>query len=254
MDHREATDGNFPELYLRQELSSHQEEAFEEHLLYCSECREKLSMLMSAVDALELAQAEKLQGYQVGRELRKSLSMRHRVRMLRLAALLLLLVSLSVIPLILMKRDQAPSTGQAAIIADPDSISDTGSHSILPEGNEVTGTKKENYLVTYAENFVPNQFYENIIENNLRNDGLKIISPATDTLSDLPVFRWQGHVVDSITLVVINNREVKIYSGPVSNDSRADISIKPGLYYWQLQDDKETLITGRFIYLPAAVR
>jgi len=51
----------------------------------------------------------------------------------------------------------------------------------------------------------------------------------------------------TLSLVVLNNREKKIFNEKIENGTRPELNIEPGLYYWQLQDSEETLLTGRLV-------
>lgn len=252
MEHKEAVERNIAELYFKQELSEEDEAAFEEHLLYCKECRDRLRMIEKTAEAIERSRSEKFRGMKSDEEKRRVLP--YYIWMLRIAALILLIVGLASVTLLLLRKEKAPSPVPAITDSFIDTIPDTVPVEKTGSDIKTTNGIKDNYLTIYAENFIPSPFYENIIENNLRNEGIRVISPLNDTLAELPSFRWSGGITGNLTLVIVSNSEAGIYKGQIANGSMAEITIEPGLYYWQLQDTDETLVTGRFVYLPSDYR
>lgn len=252
MDHKEAVDRNIAELYLKQELSQDDEAAFEEHLLYCEKCRENLKMLDTAYETIQRFQADRLRGIRAGGSSRRVLNITVKFSF-RIAAVIILLLGLAGVITILLHRERTPKWFPATPVTSVDSINDT--ITIYEINKKMSAPGREGNKVAelpgrYVENFVPNPFYENIIQNNMRDNGFRVVSPVKDTLTSLPVFEWNDKEISQLILVVFNNKEAEIFKGQIVNKSRAGMKIKPGLYYWQLQNNDEVLITGRFIYIP----
>jgi hypothetical protein len=254
MDHREVVNGNIVELYLRQELSHEKEVAFEEHLLFCEICRRDLDTLEKTIESIERLQMDTFRGKRSSERSFSSFSKVHKIHALRIAAIFVLLVSIVGIVALIFRREQ---TKQSTFTVT-ENIADSSGNQLYPNtarnNDTASGTtvkEHEYYKTQYAENFTTSPFYENVIENNLRSSEIVMISPVEDTLHQLPVFKWSDAKNRPLTLVVFSNKELRIYKNEIISGTKVDLAIKPGLYYWQLQDTGETLITSRFIYLPS---
>lgn len=255
MDHKEAVERNISGLYMKQELSPEDEAAFEEHLLYCEECRKNLEMLEITVKAIERNQINRFRGLITGGLKVPGITNKGSF-LLRMAAILLLLFGIAGAITILIRRDRttkySPDTAGMIIDSVFDTVTIIRTNKIVSAPTD--RGKEDEYRVIYADNFIPSPFFENIVQNKMRDKGFRVISPVNDTLAALPVFKWADQELSGLILVVFNNREAEIYKGQIVNGSKAVLKINPGLYYWQLQDDHEVLVTGRFIYYPSVAQ
>ena len=100
-----------------------------------------------------------------------------------------------------------------------------------------------------SEAFIPSPMFENLIENQVRSDVLRIIAPVpsqvfqkTDTIN----FMWENGE-EMFTLVVFNNKGHVVFEKAVGSPFRLSDLLQPGLYYWQLETEDEALQTYRFI-------
>ncbi len=252
MNHKQAEERNIAELYLAHRLPPDEELAFEEHLLTCKKCRKKIRKLEYAKEAVKLSNQELFRDSgqiqaKGDKKIRNFFSFYH------IAAAIIVIVAFTAIVIIFSDKKMSPSV--ISTIPEKDYKSFTpgyqadSSDLITDSDSSLAGAKKEmsDYIV---ENFTPSSFYEKLVNENYRNTGLIIKDPVGDTLPHLPSFAWENSVYESLILVITNNHEKKIFTGIIKNGSTPDVSIGPGLYYWQLQDQKETLFTGRFIILP----
>jgi hypothetical protein len=86
----------------------------------------------------------------------------------------------------------------------------------------------------YADNFTTNPFFENLTENNLRGKEFRVIAPLNNTLSVVPAFLWSDTTIQKLKLVLFSNKGKIIFSELVTNGTKPDIFLDPGIYYWQL--------------------
>ncbi len=90
---------------------------------------------------------------------------------------------------------------------------------------------------------------EMLIGDTYRGDHIKIISPSTNQAITSPVyFKWKTDVRPPFELKLFNNSGDLIYRDSVTVYSLSvKKTLKPGLYYWQIDDKNDLLFTGKFI-------
>jgi hypothetical protein len=253
MDHKEVVERNITELYLRQELSHSDEIAFEKHLLFCANCRKDLVVLESVSEGIERRQLNEFRGRHEKKKSGSHLPNIFKIPSFRISALFVLLLSIAGIVALIFKKEQTEPALLTITQNAIDSSRDVVYQKNVLINDSVSGIRvkeRQDYLSQYADNFLPSPFYENIIENKLRSSEITVMSPVNDTLHQQPVFKWSDAKIRQLLLVIFSNREIQLYKSQIMNGAKIDLAIKPGLYYWQLQDTTETLITGKFIYLP----
>jgi hypothetical protein len=251
MNHREADDKNIAELYQNQELTAEEELAFEEHLLSCHICRSRVQMLKEIREEIEFSEQQRFREVK-NKPAEKDTPGKHRVYFLRIAAVIILIISISVLTTILVNERKANRAIPAAAENSSDKFPKTQIDSqLLPDiRNPEVAEGKIRGTEFLAINFKPDVFYEKLVEEDYRNPGLTILNPLSDTLTQLPVFKWEESEPETVILKIIDNREKIVFEGYLKNGTIPDISVRPGLYYWQLQGEKETLYTGKFTYIP----
>lgn len=253
MDHKEVVDRNIIELYLRQELSSDDETAFEEHLLLCETCRNNLNVLELSIKGLESIQTNVFRGNQAVGKKRNFFIGLQSSHLIKAAASVAILAGIAMIFILVFRKGPEKLPELAIVKYENDSASSVNLNDTLmteDTGKFPVSAAQKNHSGVLAENFRPSPFYENLAGINMRNSGMVVISPVSDTVIRIPVFEWDDDVIDSLTLVIISNSEKLLYKKRIRNGSIPGFKVDPGLYYWQLQNEHETLFTGRFIYLP----
>jgi hypothetical protein len=244
MNHSEIENNNVIERYLMHKLSESEENAFEEHLLGCQQCRKKLEETEGVIENIRSIETEKIFGDRQ-KEIHKNASVPRNYFFLKIAAGLLLMIGIG--SLYLFLHNQPGITKK--IVTDNDKTDTIKQES--PSEKKINKplhkeNKNESTLIL-AENYNPDPFYENLTENVYRGGDFQIYSPVNDTLSGFPVFNWKYDNTDSLTLLVINNKRVRVFEKKIGKTYRLPIKLGPGLYYWQLQTDDETLVTRRII-------
>jgi hypothetical protein len=253
MDHREVEEGNIIDLYLRLELPADKEIAFEEHMLGCTICRENLKAAETALETVEAGKTEEFRNSAGSGVVVKRISGVNINAFMKIAAGILILAGIAGALTLILKNSGNRPAGNVIVqeVGDtlkikPDKGLSTKKDQVIPDGK--AAVIKENNLI--AENFTASKFYDNIIENRFRHQGIEIVSPLKDTLTSLPAFRWKGDDSKQLVIIVISNREKEIFRKSIDNGAKLQIRLDPGLYYWQLQNETETLFSGKFIYLP----
>lgn len=255
MNHRESEDKNIAELYLNRELTYGEELAFEEHMLSCRICRDRVHLLEETLQEIEIRQKKSFREAE-NRHTGKEIRAKHRIYYLRIAAAVILIMSISVLTYFIVSERKLTRQLPAASENLADTLLKTQEDRHPGPGiqNEGINEKVKNEPVLMAKNFVPDPFYERLVEEKYRNAGKIILDPLSDTLTRIPVFKWREPYPQTLILKILDNRAKEVFEDPLINGTVPAVSLKPGLYYWQLQDENETLYTGRFTYLPASGR
>lgn len=256
MNHKEASVKKIAELYFNQELTPEDELAFEEHLLTCSLCRDYVQMLEETKEAMITGQQRKFREPVYDKGIIHSMP-RRSLFTLRIAAGIILLIGIAGAGYLFFGRKSIRGTRLANEIKSEKQLFEkyrNDSAAIIIKPGKTGQEMGHDTQVLVSENFTPDPFYENLINSNFRNKAIKIIDPATDTVSKIPEFTWTENENDVLFLVIINNHEKKLFDKEIKNGEAPFLRIDPGLYYWQLQNHEENLFTGRFVYYPGDVR
>ena len=252
-DHKIIEEQGIVEKYALGELSPDEEEAFEEHLLFCEECRKNYNVISdiingsgaSAVSEIFAQKDEKRSGRKSG------------YFILKIAAGIALVIGIAAVIFFSAKIKQ--NNSQLASVADSTlTKNDTVDISPLHEPKEITEPhkvesviKEEKKLTTdqYAEAFVELPYMETAIENQLRGDGVTILLPANSTTfkpGDAITFSWKSESSVPFTLVIKNNKGTILIEAKVTAPYKTSELKHPGLYYWQLNSEDETIYCGKF--------
>ena len=105
----------------------------------------------------------------------------------------------------------------------------------------------------YAANFVEAPDLESKLGQALRSSefSLSIISPKIgENFTGNIDFRWElkkDEQVGPLALKILNNREIPVHEATVENGQyTCKEKLAPGLYYWALEENGETLYLGNF--------
>lgn len=112
-----------------------------------------------------------------------------------------------------------------------------------------------------VEAFNVNPYYEELIKENVRSSDKvldKVISPLVgDTISTSQIFfRFKLNEGKQLILTLFDNKENKKLSGELDPNMFPDYeyklntnNLKPGLYYWRIEDDNEIYFVGKFYFV-----
>ncbi|MEP0861673.1 MAG: zf-HC2 domain-containing protein [Ignavibacterium sp.] len=126
--------------------------------------------------------------------------------------------------------------------------------------DNINSEKNQNNLIAEltGEEFKINPYYEELIKENVRSTAQmleKVISPLPgDTISASQIlFRFKVNEDKPIILTLLNNKEEKKFSGELDQNMFPEYdyklntgSLKPGLYYWRIEDENDVYFVGKF--------
>jgi hypothetical protein len=236
----------FYDAYILGTLSAAEEDLFEEHLLFCEDCRSEIELREAVVSG-------SVEGEDTSQDKshKWKLSQRGIIIRLSIAASVIIIAGYSLYRIYTPLREkgiveqekipkEAPSSQEAVI------ESDTNADSIqIPE----TGEKPENFL---AEAFKPLPMFENAIVNQVRSGGFTLLTPdnsKTFTTGEKIEFSWESGE-KQLTIVIYNNKGSVVFHKNTESPFTLDDKLQPGLYYWQIETEDEALQTARFMVRP----
>ncbi len=263
-DHKEIKEKDIIERYLLNRLSEEEEMAFEEHLLYCSKCREEVGKLKRIIISIKQSEIEKVMA-SGEKKMNARVKTGKGILLLKIAAGIIVLVSISLVAYYFSgnKMNHFENRKKQIVVTQFDSsniltnkrermvpekpqdvvINDSGTADIVPQQDET--------FLTQA--FSQNQLFETAIENINRSGKLLVEIPKnTDRFNrNYKIeFKWKSEPPMDFVLVVFTNTGKVVFEEAVSSPYKLNKTLKPGLYYWQLETDMEALYTGKFVVEP----
>jgi len=245
IDHQKIEKDNVIEEYLLGKLPEDESLLFEEHMLYCADCREKCIKLERIIEAGGELAAERSELHN-----KKTRTLFLPV-FLRVAAVLLIVCSIA----LLIFRIQQNKTPQNLYASDTVSagnsnqsaetlVADTVARGPLPERNI---NPAGNDLL--AESFIPSPVFESAVHDLYRSSGIENPVPADSSVVDFmkPVtFSWETRGNGNILFILRTNKGLIVRK----EQGKPPLTFAPekkGLYYWQLIADDEVVHTGRLL-------
>jgi len=233
----------FYDAYVLGRLSADDEDLFEEHLLFCEHCRNE-------IEVREVSVAASGRGENISKEttMERKLSTKTIIIRLSIAASVIIIAGYSLYVILNPAGDKTlveQDSSMEEIPASPDVINDT---SLIAEPEFQPETEQPSEFLL-AEAFKPSPMFENAIENQVRSDGLSVLSPSnaqTFAPVDMIEFRWENGE-KQLSLVIYNNKGGLIYEKEVKSPFTLNQTLQPGLYYWQLETEDEALSTLKFL-------
>ena len=227
--------------YILGRLSAAEEDLFEEHLLFCEHCRRELE-IREAITA----------GYNSDEDIfikridKNKLSQKRIIIILSIAASVVIITGYSLYSIFIPHNDKQIAAQEEINEDIADITGDLKEPGIITESAPETEMQSENML---AEAFIPSPMFENAIENQVRSDGLSVISPdnsQTFKPNDPIEFHWR-RPIKQLILVIFNNKGTIIFEKKIESPFVLNQKFLPGLYYWQLETEDEALCTLKFI-------
>ena len=244
MDHRYVIEEGIIENYLLHRLNERETTDFEEHLLYCQECRR---LLVETKGIMTLAQ---YMAIHTSKEEPKKVATKKGVMLnltwMKAASVLLIAVcSAGIIWSLLQKPTKVlvrseNKTNPVKNIEDSISTKNVSHDSLI---NKIA--------INYGENcFRKLPSFESQIGQEYRSDAIEIISPkSTKTFisSENIDFQWQKTDIKSLILSLYDNQGKLIVQKEISSIYILRKRLQPGLYYWQLETKDDIVYTGKFL-------
>jgi hypothetical protein len=247
MDHKYVIEKGIIENYLLHQLKEKETDDFEEHLLYCEECRK---LLEETKEILTLTQYIAIHNSK--KETKEAATQKsaafYRTWIKAAAVILVLVCSAGIIWSLLQKPQEALVRNESKpgqIINVPDSTQNevpqpvkSLSRTELTRGNEsLSGNYKELAL------------YENAIKNNLRGENIEVLSPlkfSQIAFGEKVVFSLKDNKQE-ILLTVLNNAGKILFENKVKIPYTLQLKLPRGLYYWEITENDEVVFVSKFL-------
>ncbi len=256
--HDDIVRENLIEKYLMQQLNQEQETAFEEHLLYCSHCREELQRLEKIItgikDTLYLDGFPDKTTVKVNNhEQKKTKHVLFPRQVITIAAGIILLLGLTGIlyivmqrtePTILTHKEEKKEDRLPTVKHDSDSVP----QEIIPELDSDAQAVSVESVDLLAENYKSHALYESMITNIVRSEEIDINEPAdsiTIGISQEVTFKWYSDQYSELELIILSNKGEPVKKFKGESPIRIKDLSKRGLYYWKLDSQDETLAAGK---------
>ena len=236
--------------FIRDELSDQEADIFEEHLLYCSECRKELAVREEIINAIQKQAAGDV--FSSGKQ-RKSFSWKSNKIYWYVAAAagIALVIGLFLLPdrkLPSGSADNAINEKQTDQAKDLQIAADS-TEGLIEKSEEKTTTIQETDPALLAV-YQVHPFYENQIGVGLRSGDLVVESPpdSIECKSGSSIdIQYRNAEKDSLFLVILDNKGEILHEQKIASSHQFQVPFSKGLYYLQLTDDEETLHTGKII-------
>jgi hypothetical protein len=246
MEHNYVIEKGIIENYLLHRLNERETEDFEEHLLYCKECR---SLLAETKEIMTLAQymaihTSKRNPEAVATQKRFTLSR----AWIKAAAVLLVMICTGIIWNLLQKPQESlvwneSKPGQIKNIPDSAQIRALQPIKSLSR-TQLTG-ENESLPVNYKELAL----YENAIKNNLRGENIEVLTPKESSniaFGEKVVFSLKDNKQE-ILLTVLSNAGKTLFENKVKTPYTLQLKLPRGLYYWEITQEDEVIFVSKFL-------
>lgn len=236
----EKCDSHSPEYYesyLLGKLTEEEEISFEEHLLFCEECRYAIHETEAIIEGIKTVENEPAFSSEKGKIRRMSF--------LQIAASIILLIAIPAIYLGLRNSNTTQERIKDIVAVDTTSINiknDLNEDIIADHQNETT---TENDLLAVA--YIPSAFHEKLLKNTYRSEQTEVVSPIIGQIfqkGEKIHFIWDPDSL--LNLVIMDNKGNILTEEEVNSSFQLIVELSPGLYYWQIENDDESLYTGKF--------
>ena len=257
------------ENYINNLMNEHEKEEFEKHLFECDQCFNETRITAASINLIREEGNELFSKYLSSREstlLQPERStfikwyLSNRWVSIPAAALLVFIAGLlvmhytSIQPVekgiafkILQKKSQTQEINNPSKTANNNNSPDKKDKN--PSISKKQAVKSDHKLI--AEDFQESPNFENLISQEIRsNYSLKVISPVpnAEMKGKEIVFMWKTNLTENVFLEIYNNKEKRIYSsGTKNNQLIVENTLKPGLYYWKLENEENLLYVGKFL-------
>ncbi len=246
MDHNYIITNEIIDKYLLHQLQEGEESEFEEHILFCEECMETLEQRKATIGIIrnELPKEMNLRVSAISKKNKKpKLQFNF---FLKIAASIILIVSFTWFGIYLFNKNGEEIEAEIIEPDNKDSVIEEKKDSII-ENKIIEKDIKEKKLLAVAYRTMPE--FENYIKNPVRGEELKVLSPKLNSQlkqnKELTI-KWESSVHDSLNFVVFDNKANVVFEKKIASIHKYLQKLKPGLYYWQLETDDESLFTSKF--------
>lgn len=249
MKHKYVIEEGIIENYLLHRLNESETDDFEEHLLYCRECRNQLEETKEIVTLTQYmaihtpGEANKKTGT------KKSFIL-YRSWMKAAAVLLFAVCSAGIIWSLLQKPAITPvntenKSDKGKDIRDSIPVDEKRTKESL---RQTTAHVRKEFI---SENYDELPLYENAIRNNLRGESINILSPKISSeiaFGEKVVFSFKDYKSEFF-LTVINHAGKTIFENKVRLPFILPLELPEGLYYWEITENDEVVFVSKFLII-----
>ncbi len=242
--HEDFIKNDSAEKYILHQLSEKDCLIFEEHLLYCSTCREEVQQLEKSISFIkETGHESGITLSEIGNQNTNNKVINIR-RYAAIAASILILISLIWVFIHYSKKNNFQSE---KLISKNERHINTNKQTEISNKNSTAKIKvAENKI---EENYKTLPSFETLVNNEYRSESIEIIFPANGKKFKRGTtikFQWKKDGLKQLNLVLFNNIGKIISEQKITPDFNFKNTLTPGLYYWQLETETEAVYTGKF--------
>ncbi len=251
--------------YLDGTLEAEARDEFEDHYFNCEACFEELRFRQNLKELIKAEGRSIFPGFDKNRPAGKP-KRSGKVRFMVYAALAAAILLMAVIYLASIfkpetepiiaddkpspeQRDSSKQERGVSPVEDPVAEQQPDPVRKTPEPEKDPPPKPQ----LIAANFEPSPNLEGYIDNNTRRSHCQVAILAPENGINIDgdaLFQWQANCEEERYLVILNNRENELFEFTVSGHEHtfenASGQLEPGLYYWKLDNEEETLVIGKF--------
>lgn len=250
MEHSDVIENEIIEGYLLHRLNENETDDFEEHLLYCNECRNQLTRTKTNLGLIQYMAL-----HTVSRESTKIIAPQKASLFgywVKVAAALFFIFGSATLLWFLVRKPEMPLTQYNSKSDQIKKVKD----SIVPNDVSNNTLKKELAINSNEKFFRKLPSFETQIDQEYRSEAIEIISPKNNmealTSAEKIDFQWQKPGVENLVLMLYNNNGKLIFQKKISSIFHFKQRLQPGLYYWQLETEDDIVYTGKFSVLQPA--
>lgn len=248
--------------YLLNELSDDECLKFEEHYFVCEECFKKLKVAEEAVHFIKNNRLSVAHDSEKSNFLDKIFG--EFTKPIKWGIALASVVILFFIAYTIFNKSPEIQKDEVITKDESDSLKNLFQDKSPAEITEKTNSEKnqKNLIAELSvDAFNINPYYEELIKENVRSADKvldKVISPLIgDTISASQIFfRFKLNEGKQLILTLFDNKENKKLSRELDPDMSSyyeyklnTSTLKPGLYYWRIEDENEIYFVGKFYFM-----
>jgi hypothetical protein len=247
MEHKFIIENEIIENYLLHRLNESETDDFEEHLLYCEECREKLALTR---DTIKMTQYMAIHS-SIEREPEiKNLKRIHFIITWRkIAAVILLLVCCAAGVIYLIKKPDIRLVKNQEKANNVNITDDTAHINNQKPTKNPYQPVLEVKTMLIGENYKELPAFENAIKNNLRGSSIESSSPKQSqeiAFGEKVIFMVKENT-NELMISVINNSGATVFENRVKMPYTLSIKLPKGLYYWEITENDEVVFVSKFL-------
>ena len=236
--------------YLLHQLSKEETDKFEEHLLFCSECRANIQKTSKVIDNIYSASSEiGINKIKEASGISNNKTYFNFKFLYKIAASVIILISIGACLYILFNKDQGKIYNEVSEIIPVDTLKANERDIFKSDINEPVHKQIIASLEYDSILFKESLFFEKIIKDVTRGSDIQIDSPEMGQkfkYNSEVVFKWEG-ASGEVFLTVFNNKDQLVFEQKAISPYIFPEKLEQGLYYWQLENEEYSLYTGKFL-------